>query len=397
MADQNTSNEKKPLLNIGIMAMVVTHALVHAAGNMRSTLYPDIKEDFQLNNFQIGVISAVPPLSQAIFSIPAGWISDRFGAKKVIALSMIMAALGALIAGFSITPWMFVVAAVLFTLTSTFYHPPAHSYSARTSSLKDRAKAMGFLNAGGTFGISLGPLSVSILLSLGLVWRQVYQFWVIPIILGIVFLLMVKTDPEGERNGNNHQEKADPDEPTSLLTREFMLYIASRGVRMFGMSMFAPFLSLYLSEIRGWSTVQIGLMFGISGVLGLVGSPVGGYMATRFGEKRWVILSMALASTFFIAAFYVPGVYPFMMVYLLYRLCGIMSMPGQAAITAKLSPPSQMGMGFALTFMPSSITGIVAPVVGAWIADVYGYLPIFMVATGIMYLAILVFSLAVKD
>ena len=397
MADQNTSNEKKPLLNMGIMAMVVTHALVHAAGNMRSTLYPDIKEDFQLNNFQIGVISAVPPLSQAIFSIPAGWISDRFGAKKVIALSMIMAALGALIAGFSVSPWMFVVAAVLFTLTSTFYHPPAHSYSARTSSLKDRAKAMGFLNAGGTFGISLGPLSVSILLSLGLVWRQVYQFWVIPIILGIVFLLMVKTDPEGERNGNNHQEKADPDEPTSLLTREFILYIASRGVRMFGMSMFAPFLSLYLSEIRGWSTVQIGLMFGISGVLGLVGSPVGGYMATRFGEKRWVILSMALASTFFIAAFYVPGVYPFMMVYLLYRLCGIMSMPGQAAITAKLSPPSQMGMGFALTFMPSSITGIVAPVVGAWIADVYGYLPIFMVATGIMYLAILVFSLAVKD
>jgi MFS family permease len=395
MAEEKT--EKKSLMNKGIMAMVVTHALVHAAGNMRSTIYPDIKEDFQLNNFQIGVISAVPPLSQALFSIPAGWISDRFGSKKIIALSMSMAALGALIAGFSVSPWMFVVSAVLFTLTSTFYHPPAHSYSARTSTLKDRAKAMGFLNAGGTFGISLGPLSVSILMSMGLVWRQVYQFWVIPIILGIVFLLMVKTDPKGERNGNNHEEAADPDEPTSLLTREFLLYIASRGVRMFGMSLFAPFLSLYLSEVRGWSVIQIGFMFGISGVLGLVGSPMGGYLATRFGEKRWVILSMTLASTFFIAAFYVPGIYPFMAVYLLYRLCGIMAMPGQAAITAKLSPPSQMGMGFALTFMPSSITGILGPVVGAWIADYYGYLPIFIVATGVMYLAVLIFSLAVKD
>jgi len=397
MADTETSKEKKPLFNMGIMAMVVTHALVHAAGNMQSTIYPDIKKDFQLNNFQIGVISAVPPLSQAIFSIPAGWISDRFGSKKIIAISMGMAAVGALIAGFSVSPWMYIVAAVLFTLTSTFYHPPAHSYSARTSTLKDRAKAMGFLNAGGTFGVSLGPLSVSILLSLGLVWRQVYQFWVIPILLGIIFLMTVKTDPKGEHNGNNHDETHDPDEPTSLLTREFLLYIASRGVRMFGMSMFAPFLSIYLSEVRGWSTVQIGLMLGISGVLGLVGSPLGGYLATRFGEKRWVILSMALASTFFLAAFYVPGIYPFMGMYLVYRLFGIMAMPAQAAITAKLSPPSQMGMGFALTFMPSSITGIVAPVVGAWIADVYGYLPIFTVATGVMYLAILVFSLAVKD
>jgi MFS family permease len=364
---------------------------------MRSTIYPEIKDDFKLSNFQIGVISAVPPLSQAVFSIPAGWISDRFGSKKVIAISMSMAALGAIIAGFSVSPWMFVVAAVFFTLTSTFYHPPAHSYSARTSSLKDRAKAMGFLNAGGTFGISLGPLSVSILLSLGFVWRQVYQFWVIPIILGIVFILMVQTDPKGDRNSNKQDEKVDPDEPTSLLTREFILYIASRGVRMFGMSMFAPFLSLYLSEVRGWSTVQIGFMLGISGILGLVGSPLGGYIATRFGEKRWVIASMAMASTFFIGAFYVPGIYPFMVMYLVYRLFGIMSMPAQAAITAKLSPPSQMGMGFALTFMPSSITGIVAPVVGAWIADYYGYLPIFIVATGIMYLAVVIFSLAVQE
>ena len=259
MAD---GKEKKPILDMGILAMVVTHALVHAAGNMQSTIYPDIKREFQLNNFQIGVISAVPPLSQAIFSIPTGWISDRFGSKKIIALSMGMAALGAVIAGFSISPWMFVVAAVLFTLTSTFYHPPAHSYTARTSTIRERAKTMGFLNAGGTFGVSLGPLSVSILLSLGLVWKQVYQFWVIPIILGIIFLLSVKTDPKGEHNGNNHDENHEPGEPTSLLTREFLLYIASRGVRMFGMSMFAPFLSIYLSEVRGWSTVQIGLMLG---------------------------------------------------------------------------------------------------------------------------------------
>lgn len=399
MSDKTDHEGTKPLINMGIIAMVVTHALVHAAGNMRSTLYPELKSDFELSNFQVGVISAVPPFSQAIFSIPAGWISDRFGSKKVIAISLSMAALGALIAGFSINPWMFVVSAVLMTLTSTFYHPPAHSYSARSASPRDRSKAMGFLNAGGTFGISIGPLSITLLMgSLGFAWRQVYQFWVIPIVAGIIFLLLVKTDPQAERNGeNNTREEVGPDEPSSLLTREFLLYIASRGVRMFGMSMFAPFLSLYLSEVRGWSVIQIGLMFGISGILGLVASPIGGYMATRFGEKRWVIACMAVASTFFIGAFYVPGVYLFMAMYLLYRLCGIMAMPGQAAITAKLSPPSQMGMGFALTFMPSSITGIVGPVVGAWIADYYGYLPIFMVATGIMYLAVMIFSLAVKD
>jgi len=392
--------EKNGLLNRGVLAMVVTHALVHAAGNMRGTLMPFIKDDFDLNNYQVGIISAIPPLAQAIFSIPAGWISDRSGAKNLVAFSVGLAAAGALVAGFSYNPWMFVVAAALMTLTMTFYHPPAHSYTARLSKPEDRAKSMGLLNAGGTFGISIGPFSIYLLMTFfGLQWRQMYQFWVIPIILGIVLIMMTKTDPEGETlNGNGHGEhEAEAGEPTSLLTRELLLYISSRGVRMFGMGMFAPFLSLYLTEVRGWDVTSIGLMFGISGLLGLFFSPIGGLYATRFGEKRWVIGCLALSSTTFLAAFYMPNIYAFMGLYLVNRLFGIMAMPAQAAITAKLSPPSQMGMGFALTFMPSSLTGIIAPIFAAWVLTNYGYLPIFIVATVVMYMSVGLFALAVKD
>ena len=399
-AEQKQDNKKSNgILNMGVVAMVVTHALVHAAGNMRSTLIPFIKEDFELNNYQIGVISAVPPLAQAIFSIPAGWISDRSGAKNLVAFSVGLAALGAFIAGFSYSPWMFVVSAALMTLTGTFYHPPAHSYTARLSKPKDRAKSMGLLNAGGTFGIAIGPFSIYLLMTFfGLQWRQMYQFWVIPIALGILLILMTKTDPEGDTlNGNGHGHEVEEGEPTSLLTREFLLFISSRGVRMFGMSMVAPFLSLYLTEVRGWSVTNIGLMLGISGILGLVFSPLGGLYASRFGEKRWVIGCFIVSSAAFLAAFYMPGVYAFMGMYLFYRLFGIMAMPGQASITARLSPPKQMGMGFALTFMPASITGIVAPIVAAWVLNNYGYLPIFIVATVVMYLSVGLFALAVKD
>ena len=101
-------------------------------------------------------------------------------------------------------------------------------------------------------------------------------------------------------------------------------------------------------------------------------------MATRFGEKRWILFSQGVGTVFLIGAFFTSGVYPFITMYLAYRFCGIISMPAMAAITARLSPPGQMGMGFALSFMPSAITGIVGPVFAAWIADSYGYFPIFM-------------------
>ena len=390
------------LFTLGILSMIITHALVHAAGNLRSTLYPILMNEFQLTNLQIGIIAAVPPLTQAVFSIPAGWVSDRYSAKKIIIASLIMAGTGALLAGVAANVWVYILASVFLTLTSTFYHPPSHVYCAIAVPKDDRAKAMGMLNAGGTFGISLGPLSITVLMGmLFFTWRQLYLFWVPLILLGIVLMLVVKTDKyvNGE-NGNahtEHVEESDPDEAESLLTREFITYISSRGVRMFAGSMLGAFLSIYLSTVRGFTISQLGLMFGIGGVLGLVISPIGGYMATRFGEKRWILFSQGVGTVFLIGAFFTSGVYPFIAMYLAYRFCGIISMPAMAAITARLSPPGQMGMGFALSFMPSAITGIVGPVFAAWIADSYGYFPIFMVAGVILVLGLGLFALAVKD
>ena len=390
------------LFTLGILSMIITHALVHAAGNLRSTLYPILMDEFQLTNLQIGIIAAVPPLTQAVFSIPAGWVSDRYGAKKIIIASLLMAGTGALLAGVAANAWVYILASVFLTLTSTFYHPPSHVYCAIAVPKEDRAKAMGMLNAGGTFGISLGPLSITVLMGmLFFTWRQLYLFWVPLILLGIVLMLVVKTDKYvNDVNGNAHDEhvgESDPDDAESLLTREFITYISSRGVRMFAGSMLGAFLSIYLSTIRGFTISQLGLMFGIGGVLGLVVSPIGGYMATRFGEKRWILFSQGVGTVFLIGAFFTSGIYPFIAMYLAYRFCGIISMPAMAAITARLSHPGQMGMGFALSFMPSAITGIVGPVFAAWIADSYGYFPIFMVAGFILVLGLGLFALAVKD
>jgi hypothetical protein len=50
-----------------------------------------------------------------------------------------------------------------------------------------------------------------------------------------------------------------------------------------------------------------------------------------------------------------------------------------------------------LTYRRARITRIVGPVFAAWIADSYGYFPIFMVAGVILVLGLGLFALAVKD
>ena len=78
-----------------LLIMVLTHLLVHAAGNMRTTLFPVLKEEFALTNQQVGLIVAIPSLCQFLLSVPSGMVSDRFGPKKLIAASILIAAVGA--------------------------------------------------------------------------------------------------------------------------------------------------------------------------------------------------------------------------------------------------------------------------------------------------------------
>jgi MFS family permease len=231
---------------------------------------------------------------------------------------------------------------------------------------------------------------------LAFTWRQLYLFWIGPIASGLVFLYFVRDEPSLNEKDSVGDEPGEAEGATTLLTRNFMLYISSRGVRMFAGSMVGAFLSIYLIEAMSWTLVEIGIMYSASSLLGLVASPVGGYAATRVGEKRWAVISFTLGFTCFFMAFLTRRVYPFMALYLAYRFFSILSMPALASITARMSPSRQMGMGYAISFMPSSITGIAAPMVAAWIADSYGLAPIFSVATAVMYLSLMILQLGVR-
>ena len=386
---------KRRLFSFGLLAMVATHALIHAAGNMNSTMIVELRREFVLSNQQIGVIGAVPPLAQVLFSLPVGWMSDRYGTRRLVALSIVMATLGALIAGFTVSPAMYIVALTLMTLTSTFYHPPSHSYTARMVEGEDRSKAMGFLNAGGTFGVALGPLSITVLMGyLAYQWRQVYLFWVAPIALSLVLVFFLR-DMQGAGRDQGNGEPVEG-EVTTLLNRDFIMYLSASGVRQFALGMISTFLSIYLADARGWSITELGIMFGASSFLGLAASPIGGYMASRLGDKSWVVMALGVSYLFYIAAFLTEGVLPFMALYLAYRFFGILGMPATASLTAKLSPPRQMGMGFAVSFLPQSIVGVVAPLVAAYIADIFGLFPIFTASFIIMFLGLGALHFGVK-
>jgi len=186
----------RPILTYGLLTMLVTHTLTHAFQGMHTTIFPVLKIEFNLGYFELGLIAAIPPLCQAILSIPAGMLSDRFGTKRMVIFSMLLSCVGSVLAGLSQNPWMFIAAISLLYLNTTFYHPPSYSYVTKTFKAGDRSKALGIHGAGGTLGVAIGPISISILMAwFAFGWRQVYLAWFIPLLVGLGMVLLIKPEP----------------------------------------------------------------------------------------------------------------------------------------------------------------------------------------------------------
>jgi len=153
---------------------------------------------------------------------------------------------------------------------------------------------------------------------------------------------------------------------------------------------------VYLVETQGWAFEYASLILGGSYIMGIIAAPIGGFLAARYGDKRWTLAVLAASYACYILAFLVGGVLPFTLLYLGHGFFNFLGMASNSSIMAKLSPGRQRGLGFALYFLPGSVMGAIAPMMAAFIADSLGMYTIFMVSFAAYVAAILVLMFGVK-
>ncbi len=384
------------IMNYGLFVMILTHTLTHTFQNIHLVLFPVLMDEFKLGYYELGLIAAIPPLCQVVLSIPAGMLADKFGTKKMIIFSQLLSCAGSLVAGFTQNPWMLIAAVSLLYLNTTFYHPPSYSYVTKTIKPSDRSKALGLHGAGGTLGMSIGPLSITLLMGyFAFEWRQVYLFWFVALLIGLIMVLRIKADPD-EQPKPKAKDDTPPGETKSVISGSMFWFIVFNAMRGMGASMTAAFFSLYLVKSQGWNLGDATLVYGASSLVGIVAAPLGGFFADKIGEKKWTTVNVAICTISYALAWLFPGTIAFTAFFIGYGFFNLLSMASNSSLTAKLSPPRQRGLGFALYFLPGSIMGAVAPMVAAFIANTWGIFPVFLASTLVFAASVPIIHFGVK-
>jgi MFS family permease len=137
-----------------------------------------------------------------------------------------------------------------------------------------------------------------------------------------------------------------------------------------------PFFSLYLTSHFGISMSEVGLLFAVFSIAGLVGSLLGGSLTDRMGRRWMIILSLVATSLTALAMGLVNTTGLFFVIAFISGLFAEAGTPAYHSAVADLLPQESRAGGFAILRVGINLSAALGPLLGGLIAT-RSYLGLF--------------------
>lgn len=161
----------------------------------------NISREYGLGNQRLGWIFSSFLIGYAVFQLPAGWLSSRFGPRRVLTVGVLL--WGATTALTAMLPttiehavWVFIGMRFVLGIGESVIYPSANQFVARWVPQQERGVINGLIFAGVGAGSGLTPPILAWLISHH-GWRSAFWFSaIVGCVVGIVWWLIARDTPE---------------------------------------------------------------------------------------------------------------------------------------------------------------------------------------------------------
>lgn len=287
------TEKSNPISKAWIMLfwLLVVQVIVSLLGRSMSPLAPLLADDFSLSKFQVGLLPSAFFLGQLLISLPAGFLTDRFGSRKIMLFLVISLSI-------SFGTFTFVHHFGLLLLFVFFgglsygcIHPVTNRGIIYWFPLNKRGTAMGIKQMGVTAG---SALSVLILLPVALQWG-----WRIALLVSVTLLLIIGfltyffyQDPHVDLVKMHVSLPIFFHSIWQLMKEKPLLIVtlSAMGLNAIQMTLNTYLIFFALEQLK-FSIIIAGSLLLVSELSGAVGRIIWGIVSDRmFGGRRLIVL-----------------------------------------------------------------------------------------------------------
>ncbi|OLD27326.1 MAG: hypothetical protein AUJ04_04425 [Acidobacteria bacterium 13_1_40CM_3_55_6] len=259
---------------------------------------------------EVGLLFASYSVMQLIFAPVLGRLSDKYGRRPVLLISLIGTSLGFLILGFATTLWMLFLGRIIDGISGGNIST-AQAYIADVTTKENRAKGMGLIGAAFGLGFVFGPAIGGVLSRWGINVPFLFAgtlAFANAILLYFVLPETVTQDHPARISAASGRGWRQLIESLKRPRLGFVLTIYFLSIVAF--SIMTAVFSLFMMFRLGYDAFHNGWVFAYVGVISaIIQGGLIGKLVKRFGEPTLVIIgSLLFSASLFATPFIGPAV-----------------------------------------------------------------------------------------
>jgi len=333
---------------------------------------PFIKKDFMLSFTEVGFMISLRSLAGALGNSTSGIVVDLIGKRQLI---LIISATGLGICwlgvGFAHAYPLLLVLFPLSTLFNNLWHAPSMGILSEVYSER-RGFALGIHGATANIGQSLAPVVVGLLIT-HLGWRTALKSHMV--LSAVVALMLLFALPRLGNFDSVRKGRAVLWEMirNKLLRNRALLLITMVSVlRTLGQRGIETFFPLYLADQIGLNPVWIGFYLSILTFSSTIPEPAMGWLSDQIGRRTILWISLMLSGLSIIALTRAPAGIPLMACMAFLGFFHYSLRPIIFAFALDVTPAEIGATTVSYVFTWNQAISSVAPILGGFIADVFG-------------------------
>lgn len=346
--------------------------LVMAGQGVVGPVLPLYARDFGVSTAVVGLTFTAFGLARLLLNIPAGIWADRGGRRFLLVGGPLITAVGMIGSGLAPTIWVLLAWRLVAGAGSALYMTGAQIYLIDIAADDQRARYIATNQGALLLGVSVGPAvgglladayglrTPFIVVGLGAAITAVYAFFRLP----ETRRMKAADEPEDEPGAGR------------AARREFMTSGQFVAVGLVTFAVFAirsgyrqTLVPIAAADRFGYDTGDLGILFTLLGVIGLVLIGPAGWLADRFGRKPAIVPSGYIAAAGVVMtglstnpAWFIGGL-------VLAAVGTGVSGPAPAAFVADLAPAELRGSAMGIYRTWGDLGLVLAPVLSGALAD----------------------------